>query len=910
MAINDVRLPDANILKNPVLTATKFGVPTCILDYDDEIMSLLPSAVGSALGSQVDAGINAANSMTGDILNGVLGIFDITIWDSVNGTFMWDAKDYGGGGLEAIGNMASALAFGVQAWNNYVVVDKAFTKLSDCWNEVFNSEDEDGGGGSIPSTIGPGANAAVVLAQVNGAQKFLSKAHAWQAMWADIMAARFADPALEPQFNVEIPGFIYAVDDAVEVDRAPIFDLVYGPPVLKEGQMIITSDGLYYNSQTATYEGGDIPDKSDIGVVYPPDAWKMNHFPSLGGKGQSYSMQDLEEYVDTLFDAAKIDNGEDLQEHYKEDHLLNVLQGQKTKEVYDVSTQINTLIASGYEKDSAMVVNMKQSLYATVNSYNIKIDKRKKQIEVAAKAPDLYGSSSFEPGEVPINDFTFLKNINLAVDVRRQKALTFEHGEVSSVVLPLRPKFVRSVDSESVPLLHNLVVPPIGTGSMYYQSPDDRQTSSLSKIVSLNDEIVTDGLFAIYSFLEGGVVDPNSKKYQVLNCATTDNYNNCQLVAASSQDVFASGLGIPFLRGITKVGFDQSTETNNVSGVGSYLRMPSTKEFQNLLYNPKGASFDFWVHLPKFGDITRPYGGPTATGEGGAPVTNKGDGSWSTYQYNKLILACENTGGPDLNKTATEIHSDRGSEVVRGFVMGFSREKILVEQPPQIPTTDTDEAGASAKMVFYMAPTQSVNNKDVEFINKRPQDTGESGCYNANDGIYKMIVPVEEEKNNVSFLNAKEEFVHVNVSFDVPHNQIAVYLDGDVFTTSAITDVFPVERLEPPQLPSFYKPLNTSVSSFTYNQDTLTQVGISKFNKGPSLDGFFTPWIVGGGWTDGIPANYGGDDSGGFMSARHGYGSGLDGFVGSLKFYSRPLNTQEVNNNYLVQRVFFKNIIT
>jgi hypothetical protein len=41
---------------------------------------------------------------------------------------------------------------------------------------------------------------------------------------------------------------------------------------------------------------------------------------------------------------------------------------------------------------------------------------------------------------------------------------------------------------------------------------------------------------------------------------------------------------------------------------------------------------------------------------------------------------------------------------------------------------------------------------------------------------------------------------------------------------------------------------------------------------------------------------------------RSGIVSGLRGHVGSLKFYSKALNTSEVKQNYDAQQGFFKNI--
>ena len=925
----DQKLPNPNILKKPILLATKFGVPTCILDWEDELMSLLPTSVGNSLNQGVTDGIQAANDAYGWALNGLFGVIGVDVWDTKTGTFMWEReRDEGDDTLGPLNMLAAVIAGGAQAWNNYVVVREAYDRIESCVNEILGiDQDEDDptapDAGGTPcfdtSECAPGeecingecaapftaggvgdteGNRQLIFAQANSISTFLSQANAWKENWGKVLAARAADPSLEPEFTVDTLGEFPSVFDLSAPSIEPIFDLVYGPPLLKEGQLIMSVDGLYYNSQTETYtDGSDIPTRADIGFVPLPEAWKMDHFPSLGGKGQSYSLADLEDYVDTLFDADKIDTGEDIKPHYAADHLIRVMEGEKTKEVYDVSSQINSLVASGYEKDSAMVINLKQALYASISSFNKKINKRKKQIEVAVKAPDLYGSSSFAIGEVPINDFSFLKNINLSVDVRRQKELTFEQGEVSSIVLPLKPKYVRGVDAEGPTLLNNLVVPPVGVGTIQHKPTDMGTASSVGKIISLTDDIITDQLFAIYSFLQGSVVKPTSQEYQVLNCATRDNYNNCQLVAASSQEVFASGLGIPFLRGIPKVGFNTTSRTPTISGVGSYLRMPDTKEFQNLLYNPRGASIDFWIHLPNLNNLTRPYLGLDDV------VTDRGDGSWSTYQYHKLILACENTGGVDLNKTATEITLDRSSDVVRGFVMGFTRENSIALDPVQSTMSDQNELDTTNRMVFYMAPTQSVNQSEVEFVNK-------GDCYNAVNGLHKMIIPISKMAKEISLGDAKNEFVHMNISFDVPKNEVAVYLDGSHLETSSISEVFGVNGGEAVQLPSFYKNnSDLTTSSFTYDKGATTQVGTSEFDEGPSLEGFFTPWIVGGGWTDGITAD-GTTKEGGFMNTNHGYKSGLDGFIGSLKFYSKPLNKQEVFTNYYNQHTFFKNIKT
>ena len=80
-----------------------------------------------------------------------------------------------------------------------------------------------------------------------------------------------------------------------------------------------------------------------------------------------------------------------------------------------------------------------------------------------------------------------------------------------------------------------------------------------------------------------------------------------------------------------------------------------------------------------------------------------------------------------------------------------------------------------------------------------------------------------------------------------------------------------------------------------------------KLNYGPNYS--FTPWIIGGGYTDGVGVHYVAAENAGFMGGLGGHKSGLCGYVGSVKFYSKPLTTEEALINFKAQKGFFKNIL-
>ena len=116
--------------------------------------------------------------------------------------------------------------------------------------------------------------------------------------------------------------------------------------------------------------------------------------------------------------------------------------------------------------------------------------------------------------------------------------------------------------------------------------------------------------------------------------------------------------------------------------------------------------------------------------------------------------------------------------------------------------------------------------------------------------------------------------------------------------TSSYAQVFGASR--PGEV--FKAPSITQSNSFEYNASNVDINSVASASGGPSLDEFFTPWILGGGYTDG-------NMEGNFMGGEfNGKISGLRGYLGCTRFYVRPLTEAEVVNNYNATKKFFKNI--
>ena len=897
-----------SILSNPIEFAeTTWGVPNCLGNLAENVIGLIPGDVLATYSESMQEGREEARSWLASKSKEWFGDSGFLSYNSATGKLELFSPKNTGSGISALNTLGKYAGIAQAAWQVGEDLYNQVTEVVNCINEVddyFDSLRSESPNSTIQASPPPAGSLPPVYPSEGARASFEREYEETTAainnftekiqMIERELRLRREDPSREPIINLSGPG-------EVEEEADPIFRLTYGPPKSKTGQFLLSRDGIYYNSQTRDYGEGEVPVVSDIGMVPSPDRWKLNHPANLGGKGEGFSLAEIDRYVGTLFDVNKLDDSQSLHRFYDVDNMLNSLVGRKNSEVGKLNRQREAYIASGYDADSAVVSNIYNQIQSAVDEFDFKIAKRKKQIEVAVKAPDFFGIDiPFQPGHIPINDFTFLSSLNLPVELGKQRALTFDHGEVEDIVLPIVPKYVRAKDSEWRVSLQPLEVAEIGTGD--HIKVFDVSTIS-APILRVTDGIVTDHLEASYSFLIPSVeTTGRSTKFNLLNDHADGGYHDAQLIGNDVSSVFEKGVSIPKLDGIVR---PQLLTKNNVSSIvfeklGSYVKLPDSPNMQNLMYNKYGCSFDTWLYMPNLGTSANVSEKSPASD----PNFTASDSAWTDFNYYKILVGNENIGGSHVETDISAMTDNFSTNTVRGMLMGFTRDPQMTSNTALARGSDFDigdsfglvTSATTRKTHFFIAPTQSANGTDVDFVRNEP-------CNPGDDPYRKMSVSISATTDSgYALSDCSEEFVHLNVSFNLSADEVNIFLNGETLSTSSYSEVFGKDPQVPANIPTFIAPKDATNPSYNYD-DVI---------KGPQLYPFFTPWIIGGGYTDGLSidlvqdGSY--DGSGGFMSTGHGLYSGLTGHVGSFKVYSKPLNTTEALKNYESHKEYYEDI--
>ena len=288
----------------------------------------------------------------------------------------------------------------------------------------------------------------------------------------------------------------------------------------------------------------------------------------------------------------------------------------------------------------------------------------------------------------------------------------------------------------------------------------------------------------------------------------------------------------------------------------------------------KGFTIECWTHVPDIMDGGVGWLSATASSLTKAIIANENVGVLSDVE------AIDHTG---TKRDLDRLKGDRGDKFVRGMVCGFTRDRRITHENIGYSNNNYDNDPVSS-LSFFIAPTQARDSSSASWVNN-------DDCQDF-DTFHKMKVDLSA----TDFGNVSSQFVLVDITCDPGTDTIKMFADGALIATSSVASVFGTDVGIPPSVPSFKKD-----NSFQYSSTTVD--GPTTVKQGPLLDTFYTPWIVGGGYTDGMYeyGNFMGGDRGGITS-------GLRGHLGSLKFYSRALDNEEVLKNYKAQQGFFKNI--
>jgi len=934
-----------------------FGVPSCMLELGLEALKLLPGDALAVIAASMNEGVLAARSLIADIKAEILEFLGLA-QDELDGNSFFKL-DAGWAALgDAIGAIAGAIAFVDEIANTVEAIGQDIEAIKECLSgyETYLQRQL----GSDVALAPTEAQLAIYQNQVESAERFIEDAVIVMTNIAEVLGGRRRGDLLEPSALVIDP-------DTLEEEEG-IFRLTYGPPRSTKGSFLLSVDGLYYDSQNRTYAAsGSVPTTADLPFVPDSSRWKMDHSPNLGGKGTQITFDDLNKYVDTILDPEILDESEYLQPFYEKDHLLEVLEGQKNIVISQLDAQRKD-IKDEYGVSSAVYINMQQQIFAEIELFDVRIRKRKKQVELAVKAPDLFGLSiEYAPGEVPVNDFSYLTELNLKVALEKQKSLVIDQGDISGVVLPFKPVFVGDPNAASPVSIEPLYVNRNVVGALAEVTPYTASDAGVAPALTLNDPIVTDRLVAVYNFLDSEVVDTGSQEYKVGNC-TGDSRQDMQIVSKSRSSAFPKGLGIPRFTGIVNFDSDDQSFIRRKEH-GTYGRLPSTPEMQNLLYGTSGCSFDFWLHMPNLASGLNDFEvkvfdqGLDASAEISSMTLNSSGAGWTDFNFFKAILSNENTGGVAEGDSGSVLN-DFSTDRTRGLFIGFTRSKIFTVGAEDIDGDEDldypDPAGTLNPVENYASTAtaaETVNYASgTNFIIAPMQSYASSGCsFIRNDdcapeeSMYRALsVPLTQQAaddGRTTFSDCSSGFVHVNISFDFPKDTLTVYLNGGELESGSITSTFGTDLGKPLSIPTFKK--QGANASFDYPGSIPSQES-EDFLQGPRNDPFFTPWIVGGGWTDGLPLTVSATNSalaakfkdirvnlneigvdstsyvastgktdyivdlssvqGGFSGPSNGLYSGLGGHLGSLKIYSKPLSTSEALKNYNAHKTFFDNV--
>tara|TARA_R100000005_G_scaffold17829_1_gene7453 strand:+ start:4179 stop:7349 length:3171 start_codon:yes stop_codon:yes gene_type:complete len=829
--------------------------------------------------------------------------------------------------------------------------------------------------------------------------------------------------------NQKLIQTLTAQASGVFEDVQPVFDLDFGPPISTNERFVLSKDGLYYDSRS-----GDVPDV----IPYPvsADMWNLQYPSNRGGRGLSFTEEDGESTVNTIFDLNVPYQEENprVEAFQLYDDVLQQFEDDKQSHMTQVSGYIAEILANGYGATDAIVQSYTAQLGAVASVYDSKIRKRKRQLTIAAifgrdsfivtnrqhplgeglffqyepptgkafeyklqykdlpdaiktinlyqldggqtvayntktkkvvdevESPNILAKVGFwkEIPRIPINDFSYLKQSD--IPLQTQKQLTLFSEDLDTIIAPYQAKYVIGPTDMPPTSVDSLAVDPIGFGDWVHRETSGSLSATTPLYKSLTDDIISEDLLVCYNFLDpDAVTEPSGTLYALNNAAEGSNRLDGKLVGYDKSFVFPSGVGQAYFGGTI---FDERGQRSALWAdvKGSYVRLPnSTKDYNvlqpnipyngarpldNLFYSKEGVTIDFWAYVPRvYRDMTDEHRYRLVfANENSGPAQT--DYLTATTQSNASPGKGLTPGGTNFNRTIGMIMGwrDRGSPAPAGTNTSGLEFCIAptVGQNQSYDTTPTTTWGHSVCIAETWATSAGNTPSAVE--------VKQVGMYIPSSVLNSSGTGIQDVSSG---------YHHISVSFDYVNEDVNFHLDGELLTTSSLSDVLGGNPDDTTLPTSVKMDLDDKSDLIFFNDPTVESfLGNTIYDERctPERVAFpvFTPWIIGGGYTDNIPKIPGTDyKPQGFLgsntnnthqgtvrgdtlitttiggelypvgqhdpplSAPKGGGSptriiprsGLDGYIGSFKIYTRALTTTEAKHNYTSQKGFFKNIL-
>ena len=498
--------------------AAQFGVPSCMLGLASDVIGVIPTPILLAYRQSLAQGRALADAVVRRINSDIRDALGISLFPDRDGFFGFFSSS-SRFGLDVLSGVTGALGtfigFAQGAAAAADELGRRFEAAKNCMEKYKEFLDFQNGNASERreelAALDPAgldeivdAEFGVAVQQRGIAEEFVSAADNQISIIDSTLLARTLDPSLEPG------------EDESLVES--VFRLEAGPPKSRSGKFVLSVDGLYYDSQSAGIEPAllELSERDEDlrfrkGGFPNGELWKLEFDPSLGGRGIPTTSKDLRYYFDTILDPNIIDNSPSLSKFYDQDNLLVSLEGQKDRKVFDVSAELQELITAG--SSIAVIDNMRQVMFSETSQYQQKINKRKKQIELAVKVPAFLGKGpQFTPGNIPVNDFSYLAGSNFLVDIENQRSIVLDQADVTGVVLPLEVKFTEKIETNDTVFLDHILLANVAKGEVIDNAP-----ASSAPSLQINTRISENGLAALYNFLKAETSETSGIDFGLYN---------------------------------------------------------------------------------------------------------------------------------------------------------------------------------------------------------------------------------------------------------------------------------------------------------------------------------------------------------------------------------------------------------